>query len=54
MPLISVEMTPNIAEALAFMVRAGTFDVKSGNVTLSFDPQGTLKSIKKEIFVYNK
>ncbi len=53
MPLVSVEMTPNIADALAFMVRAGTFDMKGGNVILSFDPQGKLKSIKKEIFVYN-
>ena len=54
MPLVSIEVTPNIADALAFMVRAGVFDVRGGNAILSFDPQGALKSIKKEVFVYNK
>jgi hypothetical protein len=52
--LIRIDVTPNIATALKFMIEAGTFDIKGGNVTLSFDPAGNLKTIKKEVFVYNK
>lgn len=51
-PLIPVELTPDIAVKLRFMVESGVFDVRGGNVTLSFDQGGTLKTIKKEIFTY--
>lgn len=51
-PLISIELTPDIATKLRFMVESGVFDVRGGNVTLNFAPNGELKSIKKELFSY--
>lgn len=51
-PLISIEVTPDIAGKLRFMVEAGVFDMRGGNATLSFAPNGDLKSIKRELFTY--
>lgn len=51
-PLIAIELTPDIAVKLRFMVEEGVFDVRGGNVTLNFAPNGSLKSIKKELFSY--
>lgn len=51
-PLISVELTPDIAAKMRFMVESGVFDMRGGSVTLNFAPNGELKSIKKELFYY--
>lgn len=52
--LIPVELTPDIATKLRFMIENGVFDMRGGNVTLNFAPNGELKSLKKETFVYAK
>ncbi len=41
-------------ESLKFMAASGVFDIKSGNATLSFDPAGRLKSVKRELFSYQQ
>lgn len=51
-PLIKVELTPDIAVKLRFMMEAGIFDIRGGNAVLSFDATGHLKSIKRELFTY--
>lgn len=51
-PLISIELTPDIAAKLRFMVEAGVFDLRGGSATLNFAPSGELKSVKKEIFFH--
>lgn len=51
-PLIPVELTPDIAIKLRFMIESGIFDMRGGNAVLSFAPNGELKSIKKEQFMY--
>lgn len=51
-PLIKLEVTPDIAVKLRFMMTEGIFDIRGGNVTLNFAPNGELKSIKKELFSY--
>lgn len=51
-PLIPIEVTPDIATKIRFMVESGVFDIRGGNATLSFDPKGNLKSIKRELFSY--
>lgn len=53
-PLIKVELTPDIAIKLRFMMESGVFDMRGGNATLAFAPNGELKSIKKETFHYAK
>lgn len=60
--LIKVELTPEQAalfilfqgnyDTFGFMVQQGVFDIRQGNATLNFDPEGRLKSIKKELFSY--
>jgi len=52
-PLIPVELTPDVAIKLRFMMESGVFDVKGGNVVLSFDANGQLKTIKRELFSHN-
>lgn len=52
-PLIPVELTPDIAIKLRFMIESGIFDIRGGNAVLSFAPNGELKSIKKEQFIYS-
>jgi hypothetical protein len=39
-------------DTFAFMLSCGVFDVKGGNVILSFDQAGRLKSVKRELFDY--
>lgn len=51
-PLISVELTPDVAIKLRFMMESGIFDIKGGNAVLSFDTSGQLKTIKRELFSY--
>lgn len=45
-------VTPDIAIKLKFLSESGVFDMRGGNAILSFAPNGELKSIKKELFVY--
>lgn len=52
-PLVNLDVTPDIASKLRFMVSSGVFDMRGGSVTLNFAPNGELKSIKKEIFIHN-
>ena len=51
-PLIPVELTPDVAVKLRFMMEAGVFDIRGGTATLNFSKTGELKSIKKEIYTY--
>lgn len=51
MPLIKLEVTSDIASKIRFMAESGVFSIKTGNVSLNFH-EGTLKSIKSEIFTY--
>lgn len=37
---------------IGFLMSKEVFNMKAGNVILSFDPTGKIKSIKKEIFEY--
>lgn len=53
-PLIPVELTPDVAIKLRLMMESGIFDLRGGNATLNFAPNGELKSIKKELFYYAK
>jgi hypothetical protein len=39
-------------DAIDFMLKSGVFDMKQGNVVLSFDQKGRLKSIKRELYSY--
>lgn len=52
-PLIAVELTPDVAIKLRFMMESGVFDMRGGSATLNFAPNGELKSIKREIFTYS-
>lgn len=48
--LIGIELTPKEARAFRFMMESGVFDIKKGNAVLSFNENGELKSIKRELF----
>lgn len=60
--LIAVELEPSQAEFLnicranyatiGFMEKSGVFQLFNANAILSFDVNGRLKSIKKEIYTY--
>lgn len=50
-PLITVQITPDIAAKLLFMSESGLFSIQKGNATLNFDA-GQLKSIKTELYSY--
>lgn len=52
MHLISIEVTPDIASKIRFMAEAGVFALKGASATLNFAPNGELKSIKEERFIY--
>lgn len=52
MPLVSIEVTPDIAAKIRFMAESGIFAMRGGSATLNFAPNGELKSIKQEVF-YN-
>lgn len=51
MPLISIEVTPDIAQKIRFMAESGVFALKTGNITLNFH-EGELKTIKTEMYSY--
>lgn len=38
-------------DSINFMLQSGVFEMKHGNATLSFDSEGRLKSIKKEVYI---
>jgi hypothetical protein len=48
--LIKVELTPNIASALRFMVESGVFDIKDGSATLHFGSNGRLNKIERKLY----
>lgn len=48
-PLVTVDLTPNIAVSLRNMVAAGVFDIRGGNATLHFNSEGKLVKIVKEL-----
>lgn len=52
--LIPVELTPDVAIKLRFMMESGVFDLRGASATLNFAPNGELKSIKTETFKYAK
>lgn len=39
-------------DSIGFMIGSGVFDMKQGNVVLSFDQKGRLKTIKRELYTY--
>lgn len=51
-PLIKIEVTPDIAVKLRFIMESGVFDIRGGNAVLSFNQNGELKTIKRELFSY--
>lgn len=50
-PLISIEVTPDIASKIRACAEAGVFSIRTGNATLNF-LNGNIKSIKTEFFSY--
>lgn len=50
-PLITIQVTPDVGSKIRFMAESGVFAIKTGNVSLNFH-EGVLKSIKTEIFTY--
>jgi hypothetical protein len=50
-PLISLEITPDIALKIRGLAEAGVFAIHTGNATLNFH-EGVLKSIKTELYSY--
>ena len=51
MPLISLEVTPDIAAKIRAMAEAGVFAINKGSATINF-LNGELKSVKTEIYSY--
>ena len=51
MPLISLEVTPDIAAKIRAMAEAGVFAINKGSATLNF-LEGELKSVKTEVYSY--
>jgi len=39
---------------IAYLLSQGVFGFGPGNIVLAFDPEGRIKTIKKETFVYRK
>lgn len=52
-PLISIEVTPDIATKIRLLAESGFFAIKTGNAQCSFI-RNELKSIKTEIFTYQR
>lgn len=53
-PLVKIEVTPDVAIKIRFLAESGLFDMRGANAILSFDERGNLKTIKKETFFYAK
>lgn len=51
-PLIAIEVTPDIAKTIRFMAESGIFALKGASATLNFAPNGELKTVKTEHFFY--
>lgn len=49
-PLISIELTPDIAVKLRFMVESGVFDIRDGSATLHFAANGKLNKIERKLY----
>ncbi len=50
-PLITIEVTPDIALKIRGMAEAGVFAIQTGNASINFH-EGSIKSIKTEIMSY--
>jgi hypothetical protein len=50
MPLISLQISPDIAIKLRFMMESGVFDIRDGSATLHFDKKGFLQKIERKLF----
>lgn len=50
-PLVVIEVTPDIALKIRGLAEAGVFSIKTGNATINFH-EGAVKSIKTEYFSY--
>lgn len=53
MPLISLQVSTDIAEKIRFMAESGVFALETGNVQLNC-VEGKIKSIKTERYTYPK
>jgi hypothetical protein len=53
MPLITLQITPDIATKIRALAEAGVFAIKTGNATINF-LDDTIKSIKTEYYTYPK
>lgn len=51
MPLVSIEVSQDIAKKIRFLAESGVFAITKGSATLHFD-QKELKSIKTELYTY--
>lgn len=51
MPLISIEVTPDIALKIRSLAEAGVFSIKTGNASINFH-EGSIKSIKTDFMHY--
>lgn len=52
MSLVAIEINEREARIFRFMRETGCFDVSAGSITLSFDKEGEVRSIKKEIVIH--
>ena len=50
-PLITIEVTPDIAKKIRDCAEAGVFGIRTGNATINFH-EGIIKSIKTEFYSY--
>lgn len=50
-PIVTIEVTEDIAAKIRFIAESGLFSIHTGNATLNFH-EGVLKSIKTEILSY--
>ena len=51
MPLITIQVTPDIAFKIRALAEAGVFAIKTGNATVNFH-EDKIKSIKTDFFYY--
>lgn len=51
MPLITIEVTPDIAAKIRFLAESGVFSIQNGSASLNFH-EGQLKSVKTEITLH--
>jgi capsule polysaccharide export protein KpsE/RkpR len=51
-PLISIEVTPDIATKIRFLGESGFFSMRRGKVTVNFDNAGNISSMETHTFAY--